>query len=129
VKDLQSVLRRFKPAVTAGGTVGAVQPVNVDALRQDLGLVVGSSDKLLWVCIACLLLLFLIDIVIMFRYLAQPGMIAAVLGATGVGFPVILNFMQRLWKQKFATQTIVAILPSLSQADLPAIIDKLLAAL
>jgi hypothetical protein len=129
MKDLQTVLRRFKSPITAGGAVGVAQPINVDALRQDLGLVVGKSDKLLWVCIVCLLVLFLIDIVILFHYLTQPGMIAAVVGATGVGFPVILNFMQRLWKQKFATQTIVAILPSLSQADLPAIIDKLLAAL
>ena len=129
MKDLKAVLRRFKPAITAGGPATVATPVNVDALRQDLGTVVAKSDRLLWICITCLLVLFLIDIVILFRYLSQPSMIAAVIGATGVGFPIILNLMQKLWKQKFATQTIVAILPSLSQSDLPAIIDKLLATL
>ncbi len=129
MKDLQNVLRKFKTPIRAGGTVAVAPPVNVDTLRQDLGQVVSNSDKLLWICIACLIVLFLIDVVILFRYLTQPSMIVAVVGATGVGFPVILNFMQRLWKQKFATQTIIAILPTLAQSDLPAIIDKLLASL
>jgi hypothetical protein len=129
MKDLQNVLRKYREGVFAGGAEVVRPAIDVVALREDLGAVIAGSDRLLWLCIGCLLILFGVDLAILFRYLEQPKMVVAIVGATGVGFPVILNFMQKLWKQKFATQTITAILPAISQDDLPAIVDKLLASL
>jgi hypothetical protein len=127
VNNLQSVLRKYRTAVFAGEVVK--QGIDAGGLREDLRAVIAGTDKLLWVCIVCLLVLFGSDLVVLFRYMEHPRMIGAIVGATGVSFPVILKFMQKLWKQKFATETITAILPSISQSDLPAIVDKLLASL
>jgi hypothetical protein len=127
--DLQKVLRRYRPAVFGGEAPVPEQNVDVAILRKDLADVITRSDVMLKVYIACLLVLFVADLVVFVRYMAEPKMIATILAATGVGFPLILTLLQKAWKQKFATQAFTAILPAIPSKDLPSVIEKLLASL
>jgi hypothetical protein len=101
--------------------------IDVDALRRDLGQVIQRTDRFLWIWVLSLAALFVLDCVLLLVLFREPKLLAAIFTATGAGFAVLLTQMRRAWREKFSTETVIALLPVLTPVDLRKIVDQLLA--
>jgi hypothetical protein len=130
MNHLVSVLRRYG-AARMGASVDETVPqsIQIDALQRDLGSVVAKSDRFLWIWLITLVLIFALDCSLVFRGIEHPKWIGAIFASTGVGLTVVLAQMRRLWHEKFATETLIALLPALGANEIKNVVMQLLSVL
>jgi hypothetical protein len=128
--DLSSVLRRFRMSRLGDELSPAPAPaINVEALQHELRLVIGRSDRLLWIWVGALVAMFVLDCVLVFVFLHSAAYLATLFTATGVGLTVVLSQLRQAWHEKFVTETFLTLLPVTPTSNLQNVIDQLLSTL
>jgi len=129
MQRLTDTLRQYLPlgmGTTANEPATARPAIDSNQLRADLQQVVRRSDRALWVWAVGLLVVLVLDVVFVSKNFSTPARVAA-LASNGFGISVILSQMRSLWKEKFSTEMLVAVLPTLSAEQLDRVLRHILA--
>lgn len=128
--NLSSVLRRYRMS-RLGDELSTVPvpAIDVQALQQELRMVISRTDKLLWIWVAVLIVIFIMDCVLVFTFLHSAAYLATLFGATGVGLTIVLSQLRQAWHEKFITETFLTLLPVAPLSNLQSMIDQLLSTL
>jgi len=76
-----------------------------------------------------LVLIFVLDCFVVLREMRSPRLVGSIFVATGVGLGAAIRQMRGLWREKFNTETLIALLPALGEAEVRKVILQLLGTL
>jgi hypothetical protein len=130
MNDLSSVLRRYRYS-TMGDNLAISQTPSIDTpgLQRELRAVVHRSDRFLWIWTGALILIFLPDCILLFKFVNSASYLAALFAPIGVGFTVVLAQLKKAWHEKFITETFLALLPVAPASSIQNMIDQMLSSL
>lgn len=133
MNKLREVLVRYAPRATGGADVretgSSLTGIDMPALQADLRDLVQKSDRVMWISVICMIILFVIYCIFLILWRNDLTKVSIMLGVTGISFTGMFTLMTNTWKQKIASSTLATILPLLSQQDLGKVVDKLIAVL
>jgi hypothetical protein len=120
MKKLRAVLSPYVDSVQLGDPER--DPIDVERLREQLQRVSRESANYFGVCVVMVMVIFLATLGAALRYAGQANLVTlafAVLGATMIG---MLRVMVGLWREKVATDVLLALAGSLEGDHLRSIL-------
>lgn len=124
-RSVRSVLAEFG-ASGLSFDAGSAHPVpDLSGLRDQLEAVRRGSRTAFAIATGMLVVLFVLCCCLILTYVGRPSVISGVLGASGLSVMGIVSQMIRLWKEKVASDILIALAMNLPDSELRTIIKVL----
>lgn len=121
MKNLRNMLLRYKPLNLLGGS-----NLNKEQLTKDLIKLVKTNSIYFLICVIMVIIVFIIMIIFMISN-NYPIIVKAISGSTGgITIGGLIVFMNRLWKEKVATDILIVLVINMNEKDINSIILILL---
>jgi hypothetical protein len=83
-----------------GGRMSAAPAIDRDKLKHDLSAVNKANNRYFLVCVAMVVLLFLVSVGVILTNLNRPEIIKVVMSAFGISSAGLITVMIKLWREK-----------------------------
>jgi hypothetical protein len=97
----------------------------VGRLRKDVQAIIERNNKYFRVCFGSVVLLYVAMILAVIIFVAKTGVVAGSLAGSGTAFAWIVRKMIMLWKEKVASELVLALAANLNPDDLKPILEVL----
>lgn len=124
MKRLRAVLASFVDSIHLGDPAPA--PLEIDRLREQLRRVSRANEHYFGVCVVMLMVMFVGALWVTLRYTSDAGAVKIAFAAFGVMMIGMMRVMLGLWREKVATDVLLALAGSLEGDHLRSIIAVLL---
>ncbi len=117
MKELLALIQPYLVAHTGPG-----KPLT--ALADDLERRMGENEKYLKFTVAMLVILFFVELGMVFSFRDQPRILAAVFAAVGIPIFGCVTMMRDLWRQKGASDVLLVIVRHLPASEAKLALQK-----
>lgn len=124
MKKLRALLSRYVEPIQLGDA--APRPLPVDKIQAELQEVSRTSETYFGACVVMTMAAFLVALWATLHYAMSPETVKLTFGGLGAYLIVIVRTMKGLWREKVATDMVVALAASLDRDTLASIIAVLL---
>lgn len=124
MKRLKNILSDLAEAVELGST--APKPLDVARAEASLRQVARADERYFALCCVMIVVLFAASIWIVLTHLDEPSAIKVVFAALGVTSAGLIRMMSGLWREKVATDMLIALVATMDDRTLKSIIAVLL---
>lgn len=124
MKRLRSVLAPYSKEISLGGS--GPNAMSVEQLKLELREVSRSNEHYFAICVVMILVLFLASLWVIMRFLGRPDVVTTAFAALGISTAGLLRAMIRLWREKVATDMLLALAGALTKDALKSVIAVLL---
>jgi hypothetical protein len=120
------------PTVTMGSDgkheteVSPVPPLDRDKLKRDLSAVNKDNSRYFFVCVAMVVLLFLVSIGIILTNLSKPDIIKVAMAAFGISSAGLITMMIKLWREKSNVELLILLAINMDAETLKTIVAVLI---
>ena len=128
MNDLKSILIEFAPSAEAA-LGGRKKDLQRERLTNELLAVSRKNRSLLYIGVGMLIVLFIAALFLVWLWRANPQLITAVFGATGLSLTGIIASMFSHWKEKVRIDLLLVLLTDTDDETIKTVIGKLIEAL
>src|SRR5512140_3758185 len=120
MKKLRSVLSRYVDSIQLGE--GDRAPLDVERLREQLRHISRANEHYFGACVVMVMTVFIAALWVALRYADHDGAVKLAFAALGASMIGMLRVMVGLWREKVATDVLLALAGSLEGDHLRSII-------
>jgi D-alanyl-lipoteichoic acid acyltransferase DltB (MBOAT superfamily) len=106
--------------------VSPVPPLDRDKLKRDLSAVNKDNGRYFFVCVAMVVLLFLVSIGVILTNLNKPDIIKVVMAAFGISSAGLITMMIKLWREKSNVELLILLAINMDAETLKTIVAVLI---
>ena len=127
MKNLNGILKEY--AVTKrmlGKTDTGINESQIDNLRKDLKSISSNNNIFYLICVAMVVLVFILSLIFIITNIANPEKIKVVFSVTGVSIMGLIVYMNKLWKEKVKTDMLLLLIGTMKKEVINAILVSLI---